>query len=278
MPLRARPVCAGIARPRPPGHCSDQPSPPGPLGADQSNFPLPGQSGRDPTPRKLIAVVGDLTHRHLSRLSDMEQPLRTIHHWAIYRDAETYRPFRFRRLHVADRRSREKNSLYRRFPAAWPKVRFVDRMMGKPPGDIDVLVMEGTNLGSDKPVKTEKGARVRLHRVVQSYEGPCLHFLVWPEHRPYSYHLPGREEYWADARDRPVYRRRSRPDLGRDPSPPRGLPEPEGRRHKQTSVEITEKWPWGFHRADGKGRARHLREELEGGREVIMLRSGLIRL
>ncbi len=31
----------------------------------------------------------------------------------------------------------------------------VDRMMADPPADIDVLLTEGTNLGSDKPVKTE---------------------------------------------------------------------------------------------------------------------------
>ena len=32
----------------------------------------------------------------------------------------------------------------------------VDRFMKNPPADIDVLVTEGTNLGSDKPVKSEK--------------------------------------------------------------------------------------------------------------------------
>jgi ribonuclease J len=32
----------------------------------------------------------------------------------------------------------------------------VDRMMANPPTDIDVLLSEGTNLGSDKPVKAEK--------------------------------------------------------------------------------------------------------------------------
>jgi ribonuclease J len=31
----------------------------------------------------------------------------------------------------------------------------VDRIMAKPPTDIDILITEGTNLGSDKPVKTE---------------------------------------------------------------------------------------------------------------------------
>jgi ribonuclease J len=32
----------------------------------------------------------------------------------------------------------------------------VDRLMAKPPADIDVLITEGTNLGADKPVKAER--------------------------------------------------------------------------------------------------------------------------
>ena len=32
----------------------------------------------------------------------------------------------------------------------------VDRLMAKPPADIDVLIIEGTNLGADKPVKAEQ--------------------------------------------------------------------------------------------------------------------------
>src|ERR1022692_2104584 len=31
-----------------------------------------------------------------------------------------------------------------------------NKRRAKPPGDMDVLLSEGTNLGSDKPVKTEK--------------------------------------------------------------------------------------------------------------------------
>lgn len=36
------------------------------------------------------------------------------------------------------------------------KAVLVERMMSAPPRDIDVLLMEGTNLGSDKPTKTER--------------------------------------------------------------------------------------------------------------------------
>ena len=35
------------------------------------------------------------------------------------------------------------------------KSKLVDRMMARPPADIDVLIIEGTNLGTDKPVTTE---------------------------------------------------------------------------------------------------------------------------
>ena len=35
------------------------------------------------------------------------------------------------------------------------KAALVERMMASPPRDVDVLLMEGTNLGSDKPTKTE---------------------------------------------------------------------------------------------------------------------------
>jgi len=36
------------------------------------------------------------------------------------------------------------------------KSKLVERMMANPPADIDVLLSEGTNLGSDKPTKTEQ--------------------------------------------------------------------------------------------------------------------------
>lgn len=36
------------------------------------------------------------------------------------------------------------------------KARLVERMMARPPRNVDVLLMEGTNLGSDKPVITER--------------------------------------------------------------------------------------------------------------------------
>ena len=36
------------------------------------------------------------------------------------------------------------------------KAALVERMMASPPRDVDVLLMEGTNLGSDKPTKTER--------------------------------------------------------------------------------------------------------------------------
>ena len=34
-------------------------------------------------------------------------------------------------------------------------LRLVDAIMNNPPADVDVLLTEGTNLGSDKPIKSE---------------------------------------------------------------------------------------------------------------------------
>ena len=47
------------------------------------------------------------------------------------------------------------------------KSALVDRIMAKPPADIDVLLTEGTNLGSDKPVKTENELE---HEFVELFE------------------------------------------------------------------------------------------------------------
>jgi ribonuclease J len=41
------------------------------------------------------------------------------------------------------------------FRAYGRKASLVDTMIASPPGDIDVLIMEGTNLGTGKPVITE---------------------------------------------------------------------------------------------------------------------------
>jgi len=105
---------------------------------------------------KLIAVTGDVTRRPLAR---------TFETWdsrsgpfaigpftvtPILTDHSAFDAYMLlvdgagkRLLYTGDfRRHRRKSAL-------------VDRIMAQPPADIDVLLTEGTNLGSDKPVKTE---------------------------------------------------------------------------------------------------------------------------
>ena len=53
----------------------------------------------------------------------------------------------------------------------------VDRMMAKPPADIDVLFMEGTNLGSDKPVKSEEELEQDFRELFSRTKGRV--FVTW---------------------------------------------------------------------------------------------------
>jgi ribonuclease J len=106
---------------------------------------------------QLIAVVGDIT-RHLltgtfktwnSRTGPFAVGSFTV--TPILTDHSAFDAYMLliegagkRILHTGDfRRHGRKSAL-------------VDKMMAKPPADIDVLLSEGTNLGSDKPVMTEE--------------------------------------------------------------------------------------------------------------------------
>jgi ribonuclease J len=53
----------------------------------------------------------------------------------------------------------------------------VDRVMASPPSDIDVLITEGTNLGSDKPVTTEVELEGRFVNLFKRTKGRV--FVVW---------------------------------------------------------------------------------------------------
>ena len=53
----------------------------------------------------------------------------------------------------------------------------VDRIMAKPTADIDVLLTEGTNLGSDKPVKTEQAIEYDFTDLFQRTNGRV--FVSW---------------------------------------------------------------------------------------------------
>jgi ribonuclease J len=57
------------------------------------------------------------------------------------------------------------------------KASLVERMIEAPPAGIDVLLMEGTNLGSDKPVITE--AKLEAEFVKLAYKTPRHIFVQW---------------------------------------------------------------------------------------------------
>lgn len=63
------------------------------------------------------------------------------------------------------------------FRAHGRKSSLVDRMMAKPPSDVDVLLMEGTNLGSDKPVISERELEDSF--VALARETPRHVFVQW---------------------------------------------------------------------------------------------------
>ena len=57
------------------------------------------------------------------------------------------------------------------------KAALVDRLMAAPPADLDALILEGTNLGTDKPVITEDGLE---QQIVDDLSGtPGRIFAVW---------------------------------------------------------------------------------------------------
>ena len=57
------------------------------------------------------------------------------------------------------------------------KSKLVERMMASPPADIDVLLMEGTNLGSDKPCMTETDLEADYVELFRATKGRV--FVAW---------------------------------------------------------------------------------------------------
>jgi len=71
--------------------------------------------------------------------------------------------------------------------------------MANPPGNIDVLLTEGPNLGSDKPAKTEDELELDFLEFVRADQGTHLRLLVGSEYQPHDYDLSGSQMYWQDA-------------------------------------------------------------------------------
>lgn len=63
------------------------------------------------------------------------------------------------------------------FRAHGRKSALVERLMAAPPGDIDALLLEGTNLGSDKPTQTEADLEAEFIDLFRSTAGRV--FVAW---------------------------------------------------------------------------------------------------
>ena len=106
---------------------------------------------------KLIAIVGDIRRQPLRRSFETWNSLSralTIGPFTVTPILTDHSAFDAYMLLIE---SAGKRVLYTGdFRRHGRKSVCVDRMMANPPARIDVLLSEGTNLGSDKPVKTEK--------------------------------------------------------------------------------------------------------------------------
>ena len=139
------------------------------------------------------------------------------------------------------------------------KSALVDRMMAKPPTDIDVLLTEGTNLGSDKPVKSEDEVERDFVELFKATKGRI--FVSWSgqniDRTVTLYRAAKRTDrtlaidlYVADVLDR----------IAEGTGLPRpGLSEPEGGRDEWAWQLLPQHGPRGIRRQDGS--VRHLCEE-----------------
>jgi ribonuclease J len=127
---------------------------------------------------KLIAVTGDITRRPITRTFDtwdsrsgpfaigpfIVTPM-LIDHSAFDAYMLLVEGAGKRILYTGDFRRHGRKSV------------LVDRIMAKPPANIDVLLTEGTNLGSDKPVKTENELEHDFAELFERTKGRV--FVAW---------------------------------------------------------------------------------------------------
>jgi len=226
---------------------------------------------------KLIAVVGDITRHPIPR---------SFETWTSRTGPFTVGPFTVTPI-LTDHSAFDaymlmiegagKRILYTGdFRRHGRKSVLVDRMMAKPPADIDVLLSEGTNLGSDKPVMTEKELESDFIELFNRTKGRV--FISWSGQnidRTVTIYRAALQTgrtlvidiYTADVLDR----------ISKGSRLPRpGLPNLKvvvtrrlGLNYKnQGREEFIERIARAGHGISAK--------RLEGGRDIIMLRSGLL--
>lgn len=159
------------------------------------------------------------------------------------------------------------------------KASLVERMIAKPPANIDVLIVEGTNLGVDKPVVTETELEAAFTALAREVPGHL--FVNWSAQnidRTVTLFRAARRSnrklvvdlYCADVLERLA--------------PNTGIPRPGDRRFGEMQVLITSSGKRIFARqgrsawADGQARQPWAtsRSRLSGGRAIIMIRDSMI--
>lgn len=80
------------------------------------------------------------------------------------------------------------------------KSSLVRKLMSFPPANVDVLLLEGTNLGSDKPTKSEHEIENDFSSAVSRDGRPRFCGVVCPKCRSHGLTLSGRQACWANPR------------------------------------------------------------------------------
>ena len=127
---------------------------------------------------KLIAITGDVTRRPFARTFetwDSRSGPFAIGPFTVTPSLTDHSAFDAYMLLVEDA---GKRLLYTGdFRRHGRKSTLVDRMMAHPPADIDVLLTEGTNLGSDKPVMSENELETDFVELFERTKGRV--FIAW---------------------------------------------------------------------------------------------------
>lgn len=126
---------------------------------------------------KLMRVTAAITGGQIER---------SLHHWRSG-EPKNIGPFRVTALltdhsafdaHMLLIEADEKRILYSGdFRIHGRKAALVERLMSSPPASIDVLLLEGTNLGSDKPTKSEDDLEADFLRLFEETKGRV--FVAW---------------------------------------------------------------------------------------------------
>lgn len=159
------------------------------------------------------------------------------------------------------------------------KAKLVERLIDRPPSDIDVLITEGTNLGTDKPVRSEADLEVAFTSLARETDGHV--FVNWS-----AQNLDRTVTLFRAARrsGRPLVVDLYGADVLERVAPGTGIPVPGDKRFPEMQVLITSAGKRLYARQGRSEWADRLagqpwatsRKRLAGGRAVIMMRDSMV--